>query len=554
MSQRTNHSSIQRIFLLALLATSMLAMNACSETSLNRLQAEFSIAWPGEFGYVDGDIDASRFAFGAVSTGTFKDIEVQITNPGNASLDICSIYLANATFDENGDLANETLIEIDAEIALLSAQDAPAPGPGTLAPGSAMQFLLHFSPLYGEPIADGMFVVVKHSLNWNCEIDEASGDPLFIPIVGAGEGNPVPDIYANPKLIDFGEVDVGRETDPYEITVGNAGPGLLNVAEVQLLGANPEHFTLVPGSVSSSDFETGEAGYFSVKFSPQHQGTWGAEIHIQSNDPDEQPKIIPMVGVGNPGELGKGPQAVCAADRVTTTLVNENFDGSGSYDSEGLPLTFSWSLTPPTGSAASLSNASSDVPSIFVDLAGTYRGDLTVTNTAGQSDSCTQNIESVPNENFRIELFWANPDDMDLHLVRPQGQWSAGGAAIYPNTGSEDDCHFANSNPDWSVAGYSNDNPALDLDDINGLGPENINIVDPATSPYDGWYQVFVHDYPNTQTYTPANDVTVQIYLNGTMMNSYNFQMSGEDTNYYVAKIHWPSGQIVDCNGLGGCP
>ena len=23
---------------------------------------------------------------------------------------------------------------------------------------------------------------------------------------------------------------------------------------------------------------------------------------------------------------------------------------------------------------------------------------------------------------------------MDLHLVRPQGQWSDGGAAIYPNT------------------------------------------------------------------------------------------------------------------------
>ena len=63
---------------------------------------------------------------------------------------------------------------------------------------------------------------------------------------------------------------VGRESDPYEVTVGNAGPGLLNVAEVQLLGASPEHFTLISGSVSSSDFETGEAGYFSVKFNPQN--------------------------------------------------------------------------------------------------------------------------------------------------------------------------------------------------------------------------------------------------------------------------------------------
>ena len=547
MSQPEMSPFIQRTLLPALLAVAMLGMSACSETSLNRLQAQFAIAWPGEFGYVADDVDASRFAFGAVSTGTFKDIEVQITNPGNASLDICSINLATASFDVNGDLANETLVEIDPEIALLGAQDGPAPGPGTLAPGSAIQFLLHFSPLYGEAIGDGMYLVVRHSLNWNCEAEDASGDPLFIPIVGAGNGDPVPDIYANPKLIDFGELDVGSQSDPYEVTVGNAGPGMLNVAEVQLLGINPEHFTLVPGSVAGSNFDTGEAGYFEVKFNPQHQGTWGAEIHIQSNDPDEQPKIIPLMGVGNAGELGKGPQAVCAADKITTPLNNENFDGSGSYDSDGLQLTFYWTLSPPAGSAASFDNPSSMTPSIYIDSAGTYRGDLTVTNSAGQSDSCTQNIEAVPNENFRIELFWANPDDMDLHLLNPSA--TSADAHNGPN-----DCYFANRTPDWGVSGYSNDNPALDLDDINGLGPENINIVDPASAPHDGWYQVFVHDYPSTQIYMAANDVTVQIYLNGTLMSSYNFQISGEDADYYVAKIHWPTGQIVDCNGLGGCP
>ena len=546
MSQPGSPFSIHRSLLLALLAGSLLVMGACSETSLNRLQAEFTIVWPGEFGYVDGDVDASRFAFGAVSTGTFRDIEVQIANPGNASLDICSIYLANANFDENGDLSSETVIEIDPEIALLSAQDGPAPGPGSLAGGSAMQFLLHFSPLYGDPIADGLYLVVKHSLNWNCEAENPSGEPLFIPIVGAGEGDPVPDIYANPKIIDFGELDVGRESDPYEVMVGNAGPGLLNVAEVQLLGSNPEHFSLVPGSVASSDFATGEAGFFEVKFTPQHQGTWGAEIHVQSNDPDEQPKIIPMIGVGNAGELGKGPQAICAADKVTTTLVTENFDGSGSFDTDGLALTFSWVLTPPAGSGASFDNPSSPTPSIYLDLGGTYRGDLTVTNSAGQTDSCTQNIEAIPNENFRIEMFWANSgDDMDLHLLNTSA--TTADAHNAPN-----DCYYGNTNPDWGVPGYSNDNPALDLDDIPGVGPENINIVEPAVSPYDGWYLVFVHDYPGS-VFQGANAVTVNIYLNGALTNTYNFSMSGEDSDYYVAKIHWPTGQIVDCSGGNPC-
>jgi hypothetical protein len=553
MSEPVKRSSIQRAALAVLVLIPMLVVGACSETNLNRLRAEFAINWLAQFGYVEGDMEVSQLAFGAVATGTFTDIEIHLSNPGNATLDICSITLAKVTFDGNGDLASETVIDVDPELALLALEDGPAPGPGELAGGSALQFRLHFSPLYGTAIGDDLYLVVKHELNWTCESDEPTGTGLYIPIVGAGFGDPVPDIYANPTLIDFGDLDVGRESDPYEVTVGNAGPGLLNIAEVAIIGITPDHFTLIPGSVANSDFESGEAGYFEVKFAPQFQGNWGAEIQIQSNDPDEQPLIIPIIGTGNAGEVGKGPQAVCAADRMTTPLNTENFDGSASYDADGLALTFSWQLTPALGSAATLDNPSSPTPSIYVDLAGTYRGDLTVTNTAGQSDTCSQNIESIPNENFRIELFWANPDDMDLHLVRPQGQWADGGSAIYPTMGSDDDCHFANTNPEWG-AGGSSDNPALDLDDINGLGPENINIVNPAVSPYDGWYQVFVHDYPNTQTYNPANDVTVQVYLNGTLVNSYSFQMSGEDTNYYVAKIHWPSGQVVDCNGLGGCP
>jgi len=548
MSEPSKPSSRQSTILWSLIVLSMLAVSGCSETTLNRLQAEFAINWAAEFGFVEGDLDTSRFAFGAVTTGTFRDIEINIANTGNASMDICSIYLAKANFDENGDLGSETVIQVDPELALLAGVDGPAPGPGTLAGGSALHFRLHFSPLYGEAIDDGMFVVVKHSLNWDCTAEEATGTPLYIPIVGAGEGDPVPDIYANPKLIDFGDLEVGRQSDPYEVTVGNAGPGLLNVAEVSLLGSNPEHFLIVPGSVANSDFATGDAGYFEVRFTPQHEGVWGAEVHIQNNDADEQPKIIPLIGTANAGAVGKGPQAVCAADKTTMPLTTENFDGSGSYDADGQALTFHWVLTPANGSAATLDNPSSPTPSIFVDLAGTYRGELTVTNTNGQTNSCRQNIESIPNENFRIELFWGVPDDMDLHLLK------TGSTAMSDAHSSPNDCYFANTNPDWGVNGYGNDDPALDLDDIHGLGPENINIVDPAMAPHDGWYQVFVHDYPGTEDYYPANDVTVQIYLNGALVNSYNFQMSDEDTDYYVAKIHWPSGQIIDCNGLGGCP
>ena len=62
-----------------------------------------------------------------------------------------------------------------------------------------------------------------------------------------------------------------------------------------------------------------------------------------------------------------------------------------------------------------------------------------------------------------------------------------------------------------------------------------------------------VHDYPD-QSYTPPNDAQVSIYLFGALAEEFTVTIEGEDDDYYVAKVHWPSGQIVPCNGTGGCP
>ena len=193
----------------------------------------------------------------------------------------------------------------------------------------------------------------------------------------------------------------------------------------------------------------------------------------------------------------------------------------------------------------------------MLDLVGDYTGTLTVTTVDGATDSCQQSYSALSYENFRVEMWWDHPDDMDLHLLEANDGSGNSGA---PRT--QGDCYYANCDtskywvtpPDWGVPSVSTDDPGLDLDDIWGLGPENINIDDPALSPYDGWYEIFVHDYPWTARYYGANAVHVNIYLNGNIVRSYDFSMTGEDADYYVAKIHWPSGTIINCNGLGGCP
>jgi len=537
-------------------------MGACTDSGLRALKPGFSITWPEDMGYDPAGLDTSVMDFAVVTTGDNLSIPVSMSNPGSAPLDLCETYLAVATFDEDGELLSEQR-STDPGMETLGAELASSGPSGEmeLGTGSLIDFEIRFSPLTGQVLPDNLYFVVKHEMNWDCAAGTGAG--LFVPVFGEGFGEPVPDIHSDPALVEFVNTEIGQTSQSHEVRVMNLGPGTLEISDVVL--ADDTHFSIVSESVSFTNLELNEENMLRVEFHPNAAGTLSTDVLISSNDPDEDPYAIQLVGIGDEGQVGKGPVAVCdtipaaipAGSDVTNSAPFETlqFDGSGSYDNDGLALNFQWVLTPPAGSASTLSSYTSQTPTITLngypyslDLAGDYVGVLTVTNTAGQSDSCTHTISAIPNENFRVELFWGQPDDMDLHLLRPTSQ---GPATAHSTPG---DCYYANTNPNWGVSSSGADDPSLDLDDIPGTGPENINIMDPATAPYDGWYQVFVHDYPWTEIYQGANDVTVNIYLNGVLTQTFNFLMSGEDADYYVAKIHWPTGQIVACNGLAGCP
>ena len=207
-------------------------------------------------------------------------------------------------------------------------------------------------------------------------------------------------------------------------------------------------------------------------------------------------------------------------------------------DPAGLPLTYVWTGTSrPLGSAALLPGGLPTAPNRYgfsPDVVGFYDFQLVVTNSAGVSSApCVTTLEAIPGQDLWVEMFWTLPsDDMDLHLVRNGG---------LGNMRTNQDCYFANcqSGLSWGPAGVSGD-PRLDLDDITGTGPENINIQSPEFILYD----VVVHDYPGIAV-NAVNNVTVNIYLSGLLAWTNTIGISGENNDVYFATINWSTQTVT---------
>ncbi|MBN86775.1 MAG: hypothetical protein CL885_04560 [Dehalococcoidia bacterium] len=252
---------------------------------------------------------------------------------------------------------------------------------------------------------------------------------------------------------------------------------------------------------------------------------------IETADPEPEPEL---------------PIAICDVDPnpVSPPFESATWVGNNSYDPSGGTITdYSWELLSlPGGSTSTMPVGTANRYPFTPDMAGDYVGQLIVTNDVGDvSEPCQVTLSSTPAENLWVEMYWEFPnDDMDLHLVSPGG--------TYNNYAT--DCYYANCTPelewfydmDWGVSGYEGDDPSLDLDDINNTGPENINILDPQT---DGVYTVIVHDYQgSTPDVYGANQVTVNIYLNGTMAWTDTRVISGDNTVNEFAEIDWSTGTV----------
>ena len=141
--------------------------------------------------------------------------------------------------------------------------------------------------------------------------------------------------------------------------------------------------------------------------------------------------------------------------------------------------------------------------------------------------------EAPPPEDLglTIKLDWdADLCDVDSHLLSP-------GATIFD---CDADCHYGNPAPDWGVAGDWLDDPFLDVDDVDGYGPEHINISEPQP----GTYTFIVHYYQDSFEFSNAvaTSASVEVSSNGQVISNFGPELlDATNRTWDVFTIEWPS-------------
>ncbi|MCP5443670.1 MAG: putative Ig domain-containing protein [Chromatiaceae bacterium] len=145
-------------------------------------------------------------------------------------------------------------------------------------------------------------------------------------------------------------------------------------------------WSLTPPSGSSATLS--DATLVNPTFEVDLPGTYVAQLIVNDTKVDSAPATVTISTENSAPVSDPGPdQSVFVGDTVT-------LDGSGSSDVDGDVLSFFWSLTPPSGSSATLSDATLVNPTFEVDLLGTYVAQLIVNDTKVDSAPATVTIST----------------------------------------------------------------------------------------------------------------------------------------------------------------
>ena len=287
-----------------------------------------------------------------------------------------------------------------------------------------------------------------------------------------------------------------------------------------------------------------------------------ATFVVESNDPDAAVIEVPVTAAAREGPVAvaellacdeQHPPPSCSDASALQPLQRVYLYGGNSYDPRDPdnPLlidSYAWTLIEwPDGANPldfAVEGAASDNFSMWMPLAGRYVARLQVRNDVGVQSgvSATSDVSftAIPASRLHLQLTWDNAgNDQDLHFTY------ASRADLVCD--EQNDCYWGDctslclADPDCTTtvwfdgdAPLAAGNPRLDIDDTNGLGPENINI----DAPKPGRYRVYVHYYGVVNLDSTPTRATLRIFLDGLLRGDFRRQLQRNQL-WRIAEIEW---------------
>ncbi|MCA9527354.1 MAG: choice-of-anchor D domain-containing protein, partial [Myxococcales bacterium] len=353
-------------------------------------------------------------------------------------------------------------------------------------------------------------------------------------------------LAAEPDVLAFTFAQVGDEA-ARAVVLQNVGDAVLEVVELEFLGsatfaiseAPPLPIRLVPAQQREvivryrADDLQPDQGVLRV-----HTGTGGSVDVRLLSDAKETGQAAPCLRVQPAalafGAVARGSDRVLPFEMVSCGTVPVTVQGIQRGVTFFGPLSANFDLVAPPAFPLRLDPGARQAIDVRYtpQRAGLEGGFWEVASDDRQSPLQRVDVNAIatppPLEDvaLHIRVSWdTDLTDVDTHVLGPGGQaWTCAG-----------DCYFSNPNPDWGQQGRFEDDPFLDLDDVDGFGPENVNIAAPA----NGTYRVIAQYWDSHGGNDP--NVTVEILSFNNVVARYGpVRLRASDDEWDVVDIDWP--------------